>query len=164
MLKFPDKIKIKIIDGFSHKPIKIQNIIISVHLFAMKKNDYHLGPYFSDSNGEIEIDKNMLTISAEAELQTGIMDYKSVNECSSLVEISILSKGDIINLTKGRALWGLIGREKELYNTKEELLSRIDKNNNSFVLPQSLRVNWENNTAAKASYEILTNLSNCKET
>lgn len=156
MLKFPDKIKIKIIEGVTHRPIKIQNIIISIHIFAMKKNDYYLGPFFSDGNGEIDIDKNMLTISAEAELKTGIMDYRSVNECSSLVEISILSKEGLANLIKGRILWGIVGREKELYNTKEELLKRINNNSNNFVSPQLLRVNWGEDVSLIVLYEIKT--------
>jgi hypothetical protein len=157
MLKFPNKVKIKIIDGFTHNPIKIQNIIITIHFFAMKKNDYYLGPFFSDINGEIEIDNDMLAILAEAELQTGIMDYKNVNECSPLVEISILSSEEIQNLVKGRTLWGISGREKELYNTKEELLSRINMNNNYLVLPQSLRINWTEDVSSVVSYEMLTN-------
>jgi len=159
MLKFPKKIKIRILDGFTQSPIEIENIIISIHLFALKKNDYYLGPFFSDINGEIEIDDNILSISAEAELQTGLMDYLNVNECSPLVEIHILSNEEIKNLIKGRLLWGIIGREREIYKSKEELLNRIQKNNNSFVLPQSLRVNWDDDVPSMVSYTILTNLS-----
>ncbi|MDD5018796.1 MAG: hypothetical protein PHS61_00020 [Candidatus Omnitrophica bacterium] len=156
MLKFPNKVKIKIIDELARSPIRIKNIIIFVHLFAVKKNDYYLGPFFSDINGEIEINRDMLAILAEAELQTGIMDYKSVNECSSLAEINILSREEIENLVKGRSLWGVIGREKELYGTKEELLNKINNNNNYLVLPCSLRVNWDNSVASVVSYDLLT--------
>jgi hypothetical protein len=159
MLRFPKKIKIKILEGNTQSPIKIENIIISIHFFALKKNDYYLGPFFSDINGEIEIDANILSISAEAELQTGLMDYLSVNKCSPLVEIHILSNEEIENLIKGRMLWGIIGRERELYKSKEELLDRIQKNGNRFVLPQSLRVNWDESAPTTVSYALLTNFS-----
>jgi hypothetical protein len=125
----------------------------------MKKNDYFLGPFFSNENGEFEIDKNLLEISAEAELSTGIMDYRKINECSSLIEIRIISKEEIGNLLRGRELWGIIGREKEFYKTKEELLDKIKKNNNNLVLPQSLRVTWDKDIPLETSHEILTNLT-----
>lgn len=158
-MKFPEKIKIKIIEGFTRKPIKIPNIIISIHVFAMKKNDYYLGPFFSDEAGELEIDKKVLEISAEAELKTGIMDYRSINEGSPLIEIRIISPEEIASLLKGRELWGIIGHEKKLYNTKEELLERIRRNNNNLILPQSIRVIWNEDTPSGISYEIMTNLS-----
>lgn len=144
-------------DGFTDSPIKIPNIIVSIHLFAMRKNDYYLGPFFSDNNGEIKIDKNILEISAEAELQTGLMDYKEVDECSSLVEIKIASEGEIADLIKGRTLWGLIGQEQQLYNTKEELLDRITKNNNNLIFPNSLRVIWNKDTPSEFFCKISTN-------
>jgi hypothetical protein len=159
MLKFPDKVKIRIIEGFSHKQIKIPNIVISIHAFAMKKNDYFLGPFFSNENGEFEIDKNTLEIFADAEMQTGIMDYRKINECSSLIEIRIISLEEIENLLKGREVWGIVGREKEFYNTKEELLNRIKKNNNNLVLPQTIRVTWDKDAPYEISYEIMTNLA-----
>lgn len=157
MLKFPNKIKIKILDGFTREVIKIDNIVISLHLFAMKKNDYYLGPFFSDNKGEIVIDKNMLEISADAELQTGLMDYRNVNECSSLVEIKILSEEEIGRLIEGRSLWGIIGREKKLYNSKEELLCKIKSNNNRLIYAQSLRVTWDENIHEVEEYELKTN-------
>lgn len=157
MLNFPSKIKIKIVDGLNHNSIKIPSIIISIHLFAMKKNDYYLGPFFSDENGEIEIDKNTLEISAEAELGTGLMDYKDVHECSPLVEINILSQEEINNVMKGRTLWGIIGRENEIYNTKEDLLNRIRNNNNHLVNPRSFRVIWDKDIPSEITYEIPTN-------
>ena len=158
MLNFPDKVKIKIIESLTHKPIKIPNIIINIHAFAMEKNDYFLGPFFSNENGEFEIDKNSLEISAEAELQTGIMDYRGINECSSLIEFRIISMEEVENILKGRGMWGVIGREKDVYGTKEELLAMIMKNNNNLVLPQSLRVVWDKDTAAEITYEIFTNM------
>ncbi len=159
MLKFPDNIIIRIVDGFTDNPIRTPNIIVSIHFFAIRKNDYYLGPFFSDDNGEIRIDKNILEISAEAELQTGLMDYKGVGECSSLVEIKIASEGEIANLIKGRTLWGLVGQEQQLYNTKEELLDRITKNNNNLIFPNSLRVIWNKDTPSEFFCKISTRSS-----
>jgi hypothetical protein len=158
MVKFPEKTKITIVDKITHSRIKLKDIILSVHLYATKKNDYYLGPFFSDPNGDVEINGSALGILAEAELQTGIMDYKNVNECISLVEIKILSEEEIDNLIKGRTFWGIIGREKELYNTKEDLLKRIKNNHNTFVFPQTLRVDWNVGMPAIVSYELSTML------
>jgi len=156
MITFPNKINIKIVDSFTHSSIRIPNIIVMIHIFAMEKNDYHLGPFFSNDNGEIEIDKNTLEILAEAELESGLMDYRSVKECSPLVEIGIISEKDIENLIKGRELWGVSKREKELYGSSENLLNRIKKSNNHAICPNSLRVMWGRNTQSEISYKLLT--------
>lgn len=156
MLKFPKKIKIKLIENFTHKPIEIPNIILSIRVFAIEKNDYFLGPFFSNENGEFEIDKNMLEIFSESELKTGIMDYQKIDDCSPQIEIRIMSIEEITNLLKGRELWGLVGRENIFFKTKEELLKRIKKNNNSLVFPQAIKVTWDKDILHEITYEITT--------
>jgi len=158
MLKFPNHIVLKLIEGLTHKPITIPNVIISIHIFAIKKNDYNLGPFFSDKNGEIKIDKHVLDILAEAEIQTGLMDYNNIHECSPLVEINILSEDEINNLITGRKLWGISEQEKEIYTTKEELLKKISYNNNKCVQPDFLRALWDKHVSPDVVYELLTNL------
>ena len=139
------------------KPIKIENILINVQVFAINKNDYHLGPYFSDINGQIHLTNKMLRISVDAEMETGIMDYKDIKNASPLVEIKILSKEEIRLLKEGRKLWGIAGKEADLYRSKKELLEKIDSSNNYRVLPMSIRVLWDDKIASNVCYELKTN-------
>ena len=159
-MKFPNNVTIRVIDGIALKPIKIENILINVHIFAMNKNDYYLGPYFSDINGQIHLTNKMLRISADAELETGMMDYKNIKNASPLVEIKILSKEEIKLLNEGRKLWGIVGREVVLYRSKKELLEKINLNNNYRILPASIRALWDDNIVPNVCYELKTNYAN----
>jgi hypothetical protein len=156
-MKFPNKITIRMIDGMSLNPIKVENILINIHVFAFNKNDYYLGPFFSDSNGEMHLTNKMLEISADAEIETGIMDYKGIRGASPLVEIRILSKEEIDLLKEGRNLWGIVGKEADLYRSKKELLKKIDLNNNHLVLSTCIKVLWDNEIASNVCYELKTN-------
>src|SRR3989338_1699200 len=141
-MRFPNNNVIRIIDGINLNSIKVDNILIYVHVFAIKKNDYYLGPYFTDNDGEIHLTNKILQISADAEMETGIMDYRDIKEASPLVEIKILSEEEIGRLKEGRRLWGIVGKEAKLYRSAKNLLANIDSNNNHQVLPTSMKVLW----------------------
>lgn len=159
-MKFPQIVKIKIIDTVTNNVITVENIAINVHIFAINKNDYYLGPYFSNSNGEIHLTNRMLRISADAEMETGIMDYKDIREASPLVEIKILSKEEVARLKEGRMLWGLVAKEAELYRSDKELLRKIEMSNNYVVIPTSIKVLWNDMVSPRVCYELKTNYAN----
>jgi hypothetical protein len=156
-MKFPNKIVIKIVDGLDLNPILMENVIIFIHVFAINKNDYDLGPYFSDNNGEIHLTNKILQISADAQMETGIMDYKDIKEASPLVKIEILSKEEIERLREGRKLWGIIKKEATLYQSEKKLLKKIDANNNHHIAPTNIKVLWDEKVASKVYYELKTN-------
>ena len=155
-MKFPNKIVIRIVDGLTLKPMLMENILICIHVFAINKNDYDLGPYFSDSSGEIHLTSEILKISADAQMETGLMDYKDIEEASPLVKIEILSAEEIGKLKEGRRLWGIIKKEVDLYQSEQKLLEKIDANNNYYVAPTNIKVLWDEKISSKVYYEIKT--------
>jgi hypothetical protein len=136
-MKFPKILKISLVskDG---KQIMLSDVVFSITLFAPKKNNYHLGPFFSTNSGTLELDEERLTISAEAVLDSGIMDYCHYSDCSDKVMIEILDSEQLNNLIKGTNLWGLLKDEEILYGSKEILLKRIKNNKNDLVGPKKI--------------------------
>jgi len=126
---------------------RVSNIIFSVDTHARHKNDYHLGPFFSDENGVVTITRELLDIYVEAELESGLMDYTHISDCYSLVEIRLWSEDDLERAIKGRQVWGLLKREKTLWESSEELIERFRKaNNRNLVVPEGfnrIRDEWD---------------------
>ena len=75
-------------------PVISRSIAVSVQTFAHAKNDYHLGPFFSE-NGVINITLAELERAAALELDFGLMDYYPLAECFSLVEIRAWSAAQV---------------------------------------------------------------------
>lgn len=75
-------------------PATSRSIAVSVQTFARAKNDYHLGPFFSE-NGVIRITRSELERAAAVELDFGLMDYYALAECFSLVEIRAWSAAQV---------------------------------------------------------------------
>jgi hypothetical protein len=53
-LIIPNKATIRLLDE-RDQPVRLANIIFTVHLYARRKNDFDLGPYLSDDTGVITI-------------------------------------------------------------------------------------------------------------
>lgn len=48
---------------------------------GLRKNDCCLGPFFSDAGGTIGITRRAVELNAQAERDTGLMDYIAVSDC-----------------------------------------------------------------------------------
>ena len=130
----------------------IPNIVFSVDTHARHKNDYHLGPFFSDENGVVTITRELLDTYAEAELESGLMGYASISDCYSLVEIRLWSDDDLERAIRGRQTWGLLKREKTLWESPEELIERFrNANNRSLVIAEGFSRSETNGMAAGRS-------------
>ena len=68
-LTLPENVQIQIVNN-KLQPSKIENVLVYIHLFARHKNDFYLGPYYSDQNGIINISKNDLNNEIEATYST----------------------------------------------------------------------------------------------
>jgi hypothetical protein len=123
------------------------NIVFSVDTHARHKNDYHLGPFFSDENGVVTITRELLEIYVEAELESGLMDYTHISDCYSLVEVRLWSENDLGKAIRGRQTWGLLKREKALWKSPEELIERFhNANNRNLVIAEGfsrIRDEWD---------------------
>ncbi|HEX8179472.1 MAG TPA: hypothetical protein VF525_08010 [Pyrinomonadaceae bacterium] len=113
---------------------RLPNIVFSVDTHARRKNDYHLGPFFSDENGLVTITRELLDIYVEATLESGLMDYTHISDCYSLIEIRLWSDNDLERAIRGRRTWGLLKREKNLWKSPEELIERFRNANNRNLL------------------------------
>jgi len=145
-LILPEIASVKLKTGMG-QDYHIPNIVFSVDTHARHKNDYHLGPFFSDENGVVTITRELLDTYAEAELESGLMDYASISDCYSLVEIRLWSDDDLERAIRGRQTWGLLKREKTLWESPEELIERFrNANNRSLVIAEGfshIRDEWD---------------------
>jgi hypothetical protein len=128
-LILPEIATVKLKTGMG-QDYRVPNIVFSVETHARHKNDYHLGPFFSDDDGVVAITRELLDIYVEAELDSGLMDYTHISDCYSLIEIRLWSENDLEQAIKVRQLWGLLKREKTLWQSPEELIERFRNANN----------------------------------
>ena len=66
-MNFPKVLELSILSK-EKKQIMLSDIIVSITLFAPRKNNYNLGPFFSNDTGIVKIEEKQLIISAEARL------------------------------------------------------------------------------------------------
>jgi hypothetical protein len=109
---------------------RVPNIVFSIDTHARRKNDYHLGPFFSDENGLVTITRELLDIYIEATLDSGLMDHTHISDCYALIEIRLWSENDLESAIEGRRTWGLLKREKDLWKSPEELIAAFRSANN----------------------------------
>ncbi len=134
------------------EPLTLSGVVISIRCCARYKNDCNLGPFFTNGQGVANITHDLLDISVGAELESGLMDYRHINECFPLVEIRLWSDAEIENAIKGRQVWGLLAREKELWQNTDELIAlfRAAPNPHLDANPVHLRDEWD---GRKQEYE-----------
>ena len=138
---FPKILELSILSK-DRKQLMLSDIVISITLFSSRRNDYHLGPYFSNDNGVIKITEKDLIISAEAVLDSGLMDYCRYSDCSEKAMVEILDSNKLNMLINGRNKWGLLKNEAILYGSKEMLLDRIRNSKNHLVEPKKVYLNF----------------------
>lgn len=86
MTNFPEKIKITTIDKKSIIPLS--GILLTIRLFATRKNDYYITTELSDENGEILVTKQTLEQEIDRDRNMYIMDYASLlKDCKPYIEI-----------------------------------------------------------------------------
>jgi len=107
-MKFPDKIKFKIVDKDSKDPV--QDVAVALILYAQKKNNYYVGPKISNSDGEFCFTADDCREQIKISQEMYIMDYQSnLDDCQPKVSIEILPPENIKfimdNLEKNKDMW-----------------------------------------------------------
>ncbi len=93
-LQFPDSLRITLQDANSREPIS--KIVVTLVIFAKRKNSYYLGLPLSDANGNIEITKTWVENAIGYLRNTFIMDYSStLTECLPRIMLDIMSSEQI---------------------------------------------------------------------
>jgi hypothetical protein len=147
----PEQVKIQLVDGSNH-PIRMPNVLFGITVFAAtQKNDYHLQPFGTDSEGLATITKNQLEAEVAANVSSGLMDYGHISGYSSSVEIRMLTEEEIKRAVKARkTIWRmLLDGERGRWQSVEELLAFYEHANNRrlLALKPAMRVTWSWDTA-----------------
>jgi hypothetical protein len=145
---FPEIVAIRILTSRddSAKPLRLAGIAFRVKTFHCRKNDYALGPFFSDGDGVVTITRRALELSASSTLATGIMDYGLPTECGPDVELSHWNGTDISRAQEARrSTWTrALPGEEELYGSLEALLRRLrEAPNDSLEDVSPIRDRWD---------------------
>lgn len=137
MTKFilPDKITIKLVKP-EQQNISVENILLYVKTYARYKNDFYLGPFASDKNGVITITKKDLENEVTATYESGLMDYSSIDNCFSFVELRLYDQHEVNKMIESRTkVWTtLLKGEEKRWTSIYHLVDILKKSNNKHLL------------------------------
>jgi hypothetical protein len=143
-LILPEKVTLRLIDS-ECKPLHIANLLFVVHAFANYKNDFELAPFVSDADGIVTISRRELLAEADAHYDSGLMDYRRLEDCRQEVEIRALKPPEIERALNSRttAWTTLLRGESDRWSNIEELRSvyRVAVNRSFSVQPVTTR--WD---------------------
>jgi carboxypeptidase C (cathepsin A) len=137
MTKFrlPDKISVKLIKQ-RQQDLPLDNFLLYIKTYAKHKNDFYLGPFVSDKNGVITITKNDLDNEVTANYESGLMDYSSIENSFTFVELRLYDQNEIDKMIESRtkAWTSLLKGEKERWTSINHLVDTLKKSNNKHLL------------------------------
>jgi carboxypeptidase C (cathepsin A) len=137
MTKFrlPDKITVKLIKQ-RQQDLPLDNFLLYIKTYAKHKNDFYLGPFVSDKNGVITITKNDLDNEVTATYESGLMDYSSIENSFTFVELRLYDQNEIDKMIESRtkAWTSLLKGEKERWTSINHLVDTLKKSNNKHLL------------------------------
>lgn len=137
MTKFilPDRITIKLVKP-RQQDFSVDNILLYIKTNARHKNDFYLGPFVSNKNGVITITKNDLDNEVTATYELGLMDYSSIENSFSFVELRLYDQNEIDKMIESRtkAWTSLLKGEKERWTSINHLVDTLKKSNNKHLL------------------------------
>jgi hypothetical protein len=143
-LVLPEKVVLRLVDP-EGGAFLIRNVLFLVHTFARHKNDFELGPFVSDADGIVTITKRELLAEANATYDSGLMDYRAVEECHPLVEIHAMEPQQVEKALEARTnVWKrLLRGESERWTSIEELRTVYRTSANNRVSVQPLKSLWD---------------------
>jgi hypothetical protein len=130
-LIIPKKVEIRLKDN-REQPARLANVIFTIHLFARRKNDFDLGPYLSDEMGVVTITEADMRHDVDATYDSGLMDYISVENCHTFMEIRLETEEHIRRALHSReTVWKtLLKGERERWGSMENLLRAYRESSN----------------------------------
>lgn len=101
MVAFPEQVQCQFLDEKTQQPIP--NLVVSLTLLAHRKNDYPVGPVFTDQNGLVVFTQNDCLNTIENSKTTFLMDYSStLDQCLPKVLLEIMSQEEIEGCIQAR--------------------------------------------------------------
>jgi hypothetical protein len=142
-LILPKRVTIRLV-GANKEPVRISDVLIVVHVFASRKNDFFLQPFRTDANGEASITKRELLAEAAAHYDSGLMDYEAIEESRPLVEIRPMSLTEIGSAISSRSrVWTtLLKGECKRWSSIEQLIDVYRRAANERVSITPVRASW----------------------
>jgi hypothetical protein len=133
-LILPETVIVNIVDPSSNQ-IDLKNIIIKIILFARYKNNYHLIPFITDSEGISSILKADLIYEIQSSYDSGLMDYAPIDSCSPNVEIRIASTDEIDRAINARTniYTRLLSGEQNRWDSINDLIKIYKESNNKLL-------------------------------
>ncbi len=152
---FPDKLTLVVRDRETGLPVN--GIAILLVLFAVKKNDYHVGPLITDEKGEAEFTREECEFSIKRLKEMFIMDFHGeLRDCRPLVEVHLhpheLVEGMIKQYRTAPTFWGMGFRDPE------RLIAALEKVRNAEYEPAKITAT-EDQLLAKPQLELLLSRS-----
>jgi hypothetical protein len=143
-LLLPEKVTLRLVDS-ERKQLRVPNILFFVHAFVNYKNDFDLGPFVRDADGIVTITRHGLLAEANAHYDSGVMDYRSLEDCKEVVEIRAIESQEVEKALDARTrIWtGLLRGESERWANIEELRNVYRTAANKRISAQPLRVQWD---------------------
>lgn len=135
-------------------------IVFGVQTFARQKNDYHLGPFFSDGSA-VRITRDQLELLARVHLDFGLMDYVVLEDGFSFVEIAHWSAADVKRALEARQPEVARGsffsaHERELWGSPADYCERLRRSASARMRPAPkagglvIRDEWDGSRAEYA--------------
>jgi hypothetical protein len=134
--------------SMSGEPFCCADVLVRIRTFARYKNDFHLGPFATDSSGVCSITKQDMLAEERAHLDTGLMDYTGIGDCFSLAELLIYSEEEISRAIECRKkIWtSLLAGESKRWKSIEELITLYERAlivaRTIIAGPMPMRVEW----------------------
>lgn len=153
-LVFPEVVTLRLVTpgaAGAEEPLPLAGVVFGVQTFHCRKNNYRLGPFFSDAGGVVVMTREALELSARAELDTGAMDYGDVRECAPDVEIRHWTASEVRRALHARQeTWTrLLSGEAELHGSLGALLRRYREAPNHRLADRAapVRDRWDGSRA-----------------
>ena len=151
-LHLPGTLRLTLLEAATDKPI--EGIAVTLTIFAQSKNDYHLGPPLSDSQGVIAITSVWVHEGLEFLQNLLLSDYATpLHECMPTVNIEIMSTADISNAISAARLYGMENGAPGFAPTVQDLLTARNRHYESVRIEVPLR------TPNKTSRRVLIRLN-----
>jgi hypothetical protein len=126
-MEWPDFVKIKFQSKYIHN--KINKLIVFIVIRARHKNNYTLGPFKTDENGELEISRHAVKELIFSTQEQFPMDYAdTLEKCGSEITVEIESKSSL------EERWHSIN---EFYPDEAMKLRQLLDNQSNFISSQT---------------------------
>jgi hypothetical protein len=120
-MNFPETLTVTILEQNTNLPI--EELAVVLELFATRKNNYIIGPFVSDSLGQVKFTRDECKRSIKADKEMFLMDYiDDLEECKQCLDVRLHSPEHIAAMLQqyqaSPTFWGKrFQNATQLFNT-----------------------------------------------